>query len=128
MDAQSTRLANRNKYADAESGSRNKETVLMGTALRDILLRDFAPSDLVVHQRKDPASPQRKGIFSQDQLIQSWCTRQLRGNGPALEVEGDPIITLNDSQRRAVAKMLSERISLIQGVSHDGSVLSASCV
>lgn len=54
-----------------------------------------------------------RGVLARDQMIQSW-TRRYRSS-QALEVEGDPIIPLNQSQLRAIAMMLSERVSLVQG-------------
>jgi hypothetical protein len=94
------------------------ETILSGTTLKDILLRDFSTPQQAVQFRTDPVHPQRRGMFGNDQLIMSWCARQLRETGPPLEVEGDPKVDqLNRSQRKAIAMMLSERISLIQGVS-----------
>ena len=125
IDRDSTRLAADQKRAEIErvdgtpsAMSRyTRETILSGTALRDVLLRDFATPDNSVAFRKDPSHPQRQGMFTNDMLIMSWCKRQLRQGERPLEVEGDPEIQLNASQRKAIAMMLSERVSLIQGVS-----------
>lgn len=72
---------------------------LAGTALRDVLTG------------QDPvAGP---GLFAEDQRIHSWCERYARAR--PLRVEGDPELGLNQSQLRAVAMMLRERVSLVQG-------------
>jgi hypothetical protein len=56
------------------------------------------------------------GAFSQDQRIRSWYLRHMQTK--PVWIEGDPPLEgLNDSQRRAVATMVGERVSLIQGVS-----------
>ncbi|KZO91754.1 P-loop containing nucleoside triphosphate hydrolase protein [Calocera viscosa TUFC12733] len=59
--------------------------------------------------------PERKptGAFASDQLIQSWARRYRRPN--PVVVEGDPKLALNETQTRAIAMMLSERLSLVQG-------------
>jgi hypothetical protein len=62
-----------------------------------------------------------QGVLARNQLIQSW-TRRYRtedGREPVI-VEGDPMVPLNPSQMRAIAMMLSERLSLVQGVSAGG--------
>ena len=57
------------------------------------------------------------GIFSLDQRIHSWA-RRYRVPGHPVVVEGDPDLgALNATQRRAVAVMVGERVSLVQGVS-----------
>lgn len=124
IDSQSTRMAAAQKRREIEhydeqpiNRSYTRETILSGTALRDILLKDFSQPGRAVPFRKDPSHPQRQGMFSKDMLIMSWCRRQLRPGGVPLEVEGDPNVRLNTSQRKAIAMMLSERLSLIQGVS-----------
>jgi hypothetical protein len=64
------------------------------------------------------AVPGPGGILSRNQLINSW-TRRYRtpeGREPVV-VEGDPQVGLNGSQMMAIAMMLSERLSLVQGVS-----------
>lgn len=116
-------MAAEQKQAELEHGDGSqptsrftKETILTGTALRDILLRDFTTPGKSVPFRKDPSHPQRQGMFTNDMLIMSWCRRQLRPGRRPLEIEGDPDVQLNSSQRKAIAMMLSERVSLIQGV------------
>ncbi|CAO1632136.1 unnamed protein product [Sympodiomycopsis kandeliae] len=52
-------------------------------------------------------------IFAEDLRIKSWYERHLLSNPVA--VEGDPELQLNESQLKAVATMLSSRLSLIQG-------------
>jgi hypothetical protein len=87
--------------------------ILPGTALRRVLLDDFMPRDPSVPR---PAQLNGPGFFADNELIQSWCRRQLVKGREPVEVEGDPELTLNTSQRRAIATMLSSDISLIQGV------------
>jgi hypothetical protein len=59
------------------------------------------------------------GSFIRNELIRSWTTRY-RAEGEVIKAEGDPEIPLNPSQMRAIAMMLSERLSLVQGVSSGG--------
>ncbi|KZT59581.1 P-loop containing nucleoside triphosphate hydrolase protein [Calocera cornea HHB12733] len=61
------------------------------------------------------AEPERMptGVFSSNQLIQSWAHRYRRPN--PIVIEGDPVLPLNETQTRAIAMMLSERLSLVQG-------------
>jgi len=122
-----------------------KQTILSGTAMRDVLLRafqeDFVPYDSYssainadVHavvpdgtQLKPtdidatavPTDRSPDGILARNQLIQSW-TRRFRDT--PLLVEGDPELELNPSQTKAIAMMLGERLSLVQGV---GPVLTS---
>ncbi|WFD19887.1 hypothetical protein MCAP1_002128 [Malassezia caprae] len=72
---------------------------LAGTALRDVLTGQGAAGG--------------PGLFAQDQRIHSWCERYARAR--PLRMEGDPELGLNQSQLRAVAMMLRERVSLVQG-------------
>lgn len=60
-----------------------------------------------------PAS--MSGALIRNQVIKSWTTRY-RAEGELVKAEGDPEIPLNPSQLRAIAMMLSERLSLVQGV------------
>lgn len=120
-----------------------EQRILFGTALRDLLLRRFqadyapespgsqgldledvaaetvnmGPKDMEASSSPTPHEGETpRGILTQNKLIDSW-TRRYRtpaGSEP-LQVEGDPIIPLNDSQTRAIAMMLSERLSLVQG-------------
>ncbi|KAL0580423.1 hypothetical protein V5O48_001576 [Marasmius crinis-equi] len=54
------------------------------------------------------------GVFSENMLIHSWAARYSRPN--PVVVEGDPPLDgLNESQIRAMATMIGERISLVQG-------------
>lgn len=58
------------------------------------------------------------GSLIRNELIRSWTTRY-RAEGEVVKAEGDPHIPLNPSQMRAIAMMLSERLSLVQGVSDE---------
>jgi hypothetical protein len=90
------------------------QTVLPGTALRSVLLNTW------MSKESDESSPSRldgAGFFSDNELIQSWCRRQLVEGREPIDIEGDPHLTLNTSQKRAIAMMLSSNISLVQGVS-----------
>jgi len=88
------------------------ELVLQGTYLWDVLLESFSDDP-------DPQSKSEEnqpGIFFPNQQIQSWAKRYSVLGDP-IEVEGDPkLLGLNATQRRAIAVMLKERVSLIQGV------------
>ena len=121
------------------------QTILNGTTIRDILLRafqtDYLPLSSSADAQTDPSTdgliviPEAatmkptdidatplptphahsapRGILARDQMIQSW-TRRYRSL-QSLPIEGDPDIPLNQSQLRAMAMMLSERVSLVQG-------------
>lgn len=106
--------------------------MLHGTYLRHILLDSFSPTSESTHstplQRADEVEyPSHetldhgskvlkvsRGAFKQDMRIMSWAKRYTRPN-PVI-VEGDPVLPLNSSQVRAVATMIAEDMSLIQGV------------
>ena len=128
----------------SEARHYGRQTILSGTALRDKLLRafqeEFTPYDstspavnAAVHAVV-PAITDLKptdvdaiamplfqagqppgGILCRNQMIQSW-TKRHRAALP-LPMEGDPDLDLNTSQTKAMAMMLSERLSLVQGVS-----------
>ena len=106
--------------------------MLHGTYLRHILLGSFSPTSESTHstplQRADEvsyvlretldhcngASKDSRGVFKEDMRIMSWAKRYMRPN--PVRVEGDPSLSLNASQVRAVATMIGEAMSLIQGV------------
>ena len=111
------------------------EYVVQGTQLRNVLLRSFTPAELAVHEPHHMQDPSEKaypshevldhpisrtgsggGAFKDDLRIRSWATRYAQKN--PVVAEGDPTVKgLNESQVRAAAMMIGERISLIQGVS-----------
>ncbi|WVR06847.1 hypothetical protein IAU60_003883 [Kwoniella sp. DSM 27419] len=75
---------------------------------------EMQPSDLdAVPQPPLPAT-QTPSILADNQMINSW-TKRYRRPGTPIRVEGDPHVLLNESQTRAIAMMLSERLSLVQG-------------
>lgn len=88
------------------------EPVLLGTALRDIIVGPLGKTAAAQAKPEDQG-----GMFGDDMLIMSWCRRHLRKGTAFLPAEGDPDVKLNESQKRAIALMLSRRLSLIQGVS-----------
>ena len=128
-----------------------KQTILSGTTLRDKLLRafqeDFIPYDSSsptneVHDQAVVPPPtftkpfdidatsvpplleqESSGILARNQLIHSWAKRHRRAQLP---MSGDPELELNPSQTRAIAMMLSERLSLVQGVS-DARIVCDGC-
>lgn len=81
-----------------------KELVLAGSKISDVLL-DMEP----------PMERDTSNSFDGDMRIKSWMERYARDN--PLIMEGDPELGLNQSQMKAVAMMLKERVSLVQGVS-----------
>lgn len=100
--------------------------ILQGTHLRDVILHSFilpslsnsisAPSNDTETEETSSAILGNAGAFKDDQRIQSWARRYSRPN--PVVVEGDPPLDgLNQSQTRAMATMIGERVSLIQGVS-----------
>ncbi|WVW84149.1 hypothetical protein I302_106178 [Kwoniella bestiolae CBS 10118] len=124
------------------------QTILRGTAIRDLLFRAFQedytpashsrtsagqvhhhtlPTDHIVQDTSEmrlsdldaipepiPDRTPATGILAKNQLIQSW-TERYRRPGQPVEMEGDPKVGLNESQLKAIAMMLSERLSLVQG-------------
>ena len=106
--------------------------IFQGTHLRDVLLRSFSPAlpskhvplqpaddvnyishEMLEHQSRE--SGDHSGAFKDDMRIQSWARRYSEVN--PVRVEGDPTLSgLNATQTRAVAMMIGERISLVQGV------------
>jgi hypothetical protein len=107
------------------------QIILQGTHLRDVLLRSFSQTTPSLHnplQRPDDIDYPREalehgsrmngdssGAFRDDMQIMSWA-RRYREIEP-VKVEGDPVMAdLNSTQIRAVAMMIGERASLVQGV------------
>ena len=111
----------------------DRQFVIQGTHLRDVLLRSFSPVSASLHQPLQASDEvqyvshetlehqsrderEHGGAFKDDMRIQSWARRYARTN--PIVMDGDPILdSLNATQIRAVAMMIGERISLIQGVS-----------
>jgi hypothetical protein len=109
-----------------------QEYMLHGTHLRHVLLDSFSPTSESTHstplQKPDEVgyvshetldhgsriSKDSRGVFKDDMRIMSWAKRYMRPN--PVRVEGDPYLPLNASQTRAVATMIGESTSLIQGV------------
>ncbi|BEI82979.1 hypothetical protein CcaverHIS002_0308470 [Cutaneotrichosporon cavernicola] len=97
--------------ADAARQKTPEQRILFGTALRDLLLRRFQ-ADYTPKLDIEGA----ESVEDDNKLIDSWTRRYRTPAGvKPLVVEGDPEIPLNDSQTRAIAMMLSERLSLVQG-------------
>lgn len=142
-------------FADEKVAVRNplpEQMKLLGTHLRDKILRAFQrpyrprnpdgspksspeltaqalptqPTDVdAVPVPSEPEVNMRaETILSSNQMIKSWTDRY-RVTSEPLRIEGDPEIGLNPSQMRAIAMMLSERLSLVQGVSPDFCVATA---
>lgn len=120
-----------------EADASDREYILQGTHLRDVLLRSFRPApataaasddveglnDRLLPSPSEPATDHDlktvqaspDGIFAADMRIQSWARRYSRKE--PLVVEGDPVLSdLNSTQIRAVAMMLENRFTLVQGV------------
>jgi hypothetical protein len=76
---------------------------------------DDADSEALLDPSESESPSASLGAFKDDMLIQSWARRY--SSPTPLVVEGDPPLGLNERQRRAVAMMIRERISLVQGVS-----------
>lgn len=85
----------------------------------------LSPTDLDATPKPHLASGTGKtlksGILSRNTLIRSWAERHRSGREIPVEVEGDPHVPLNRTQLRAMGMMLSEALSLVQGVSHVNS-------
>ncbi|KAK0236890.1 P-loop containing nucleoside triphosphate hydrolase protein [Armillaria nabsnona] len=85
----------------------DREEILNGTHLRDVILRGKDQGDM-------DENVETSGVFRDNQLIYSWAKRYMRPN--PVVVEGDPVIDgLNATQVRAMAQMIGERFSLVQG-------------
>lgn len=115
-----------------EANTSDHEVMLQGTYLRDILLRSYLPSpDESAELSSDPTNNHApsvlcpaeaenqqvdlRGLFQDDSRIMSWATRYSKPC-PVI-VEGDPALEgLNVTQIRAIAMMLNNRCSLVQGV------------
>ena len=57
----------------------------------------------------------RQSILMRHPRLNDWVTRHRHG-GKVEKVKDDPELTLNESQIKAIAMMLGERLSLVQGV------------
>jgi hypothetical protein len=114
----------------------DRQLIFQGTHLRDVLLRTFDPSadphahialqaadevaylpyEALEHRGKLASGLSDMGAFKHDVRIQSWARRYAEIE--PVVVEGDPVLEgLNSTQRRAMALMIGQRISLVQGVS-----------
>lgn len=83
---------------------------LQGTSLIEALLPKGETSSKTVEAATQSSL---SSIFEPDLRIRSWCERYARSD--SLVMEGDPDLSLNASQLKAVATMLGNRLSLIQG-------------
>ncbi|KAH9960270.1 AAA domain-containing protein [Russula dissimulans] len=127
-----TQLHQDPRALEKDTSNPESELVLLGTHIRDVILRSFSPTDGVYEpqpfQAADDASyaahdtldhpaeigAEHWGIFKDDMRIQSWARRHLRVN--PVRVEGDPeLYGLNATQIRAIAMMVGQRITLIHG-------------
>ncbi|KII90282.1 hypothetical protein PLICRDRAFT_40479 [Plicaturopsis crispa FD-325 SS-3] len=112
----------------APAAAADREVILQGTHLRDVLLRSFAqPTHRALQEADDVRYPEHDaldhagdaggsqgGAFAEDMRVHSWA-RRYRELVP-VRVEGDPELTgLNSTQTRAIAMMLAEPVSLVQG-------------
>jgi len=111
----------------------DRQFVMQGTHLRDVFLRSFSPASTSLHQplqapdeveyvshetleHQSRDEHEHSGAFKDDMRIQSWARRYALPN--PIEMDGDPVLDgLNPTQIRAVAMMIGEPISLVQGVS-----------
>jgi len=124
------------RILEEDNSNPDGELILLGTHMRDFILRSFSPSGSVYEpkpfQAADDASyaahetldhpaqigAENGGIFRDDMRIQSWARRYSRVN--PVRVEGDPELRgLNATQIRAIAMMVGERVTLVHGVRTD---------
>ncbi|KAJ3862668.1 P-loop containing nucleoside triphosphate hydrolase protein [Lentinula novae-zelandiae] len=146
--------------SSGSEGQREREYILMGTHLRDVLLQSSQPSesphahralqdaedpnyverDVLEHdyhpdhlslptggfQEQPPSLGDNHGAFHDDMLISSWANRYSHPN--PVVIEGDPqfeeLSRMNETQKRAMAMMIGERISLVQGPPGTGKTLT----
>ncbi|KIJ60439.1 hypothetical protein HYDPIDRAFT_98653 [Hydnomerulius pinastri MD-312] len=115
---------------DADSAP-DKQYIMQGTHLRDVLLESFSPASTSLHEPLQAADEvqyvshetlehqsredrDHGGAFKDDMRIQSWARRYSQKD--PIRIDGDPVLDgLNPTQIRAVAMMIGERISLVQG-------------
>ncbi|KAK7031328.1 P-loop containing nucleoside triphosphate hydrolase protein, partial [Favolaschia claudopus] len=109
---------------EASPMSSDHEQILLGTHLRDVLLRSSQPviqdddSDVspsaAVEGATYPLPVETYGAFKDDQRIQSWARRYSQLD--PIVMEGDPPLEgLNTTQIQAMALMIGHRLSLVQG-------------
>lgn len=126
------------QHLEAAAMSADRELILQGTHLRDILLRSsqpvaeekgteeqqgesqqpesgFVADDGALKDEEAAETADIHGAFKDDQRIHSWARRYSQPS--PLVMEGDPPLEgLNTTQIRAMALMIGQRLSLIQGV------------
>jgi hypothetical protein len=126
------------QHLEAAAMSADRELILQGTHLRDILLRSsqpvaeekgteeqqgesqqpesgFVADDGALKDEEAEETADIHGAFKDDQRIHSWARRYSQPS--PLVMEGDPPLEgLNTTQIRAMALMIGQRLSLIQGV------------
>ncbi|KAJ7115532.1 P-loop containing nucleoside triphosphate hydrolase protein [Mycena crocata] len=106
------------RQLEAGAMSDDRELILQGTHLRDILLHSSQPergenAEQGVRSEGEPAA-EADGAFKDDQRIHSWAQRYSQLD--PVVVEGDPPLDgLNPTQIRAMALMIGQRLSLVQG-------------
>ncbi|KAH7924454.1 P-loop containing nucleoside triphosphate hydrolase protein [Leucogyrophana mollusca] len=117
--------------ADSVHQTPDRQFILHGTHLRDVLLRSFSPSSSSLHaplqapdevayvphetlEHQSREGRDHGGAFKDDMRIQSWARRYAEWD--PIRIDGDPVLAgLNPTQVRAIAMMIGERISLVQG-------------
>ena len=131
-----TQLQHDPRILEQDNSDPESELILLGTHMRDVILRSFSPSGGVYEPKPSQVAEDAShathgtldhpvqigtetgGISRDDMRIQSWARRYSRVN--PVRVEGDPELHgLNETQIRAVAMMVGERITLIHGVRTD---------
>ncbi|GAA5871027.1 hypothetical protein JCM8547_005335 [Rhodosporidiobolus lusitaniae] len=131
LDPSRQRLRNADHIAQLQSNflqahvaGTPREWTLQGTELREIIVPHLPSPSSSPHDPSLPslspsatdtaASTHPSSLLRSNQLINSWIQRYSRP-GPPLAMPGDPELGLNESQTRAIAMGLGERLSLIQG-------------
>ncbi|GJN91923.1 hypothetical protein Rhopal_004948-T1 [Rhodotorula paludigena] len=109
-----------------------REWTLQGTELRELVVPASAPSSssgttdlserpnvrsaapsLGTSAAKSAATETHSDVLRDNQLINSWIERYQRDD--PIVLPGDPDLGLNESQTKAIAMALGEKLSLIQG-------------
>lgn len=117
-----------------------REWTLQGTELRELVVPASAPSSssgttdlserpnvrsaapsLGTSAAKSAATETHSDVLRDNQLINSWIERYQRDD--PIVLPGDPDLGLNESQTKAIAMALGEKLSLIQGVRPEASRL-----
>jgi hypothetical protein len=118
----------------AVDSANDNSPVVVGTHLRDILLRSFQPAEdqhahvhlqnpsavgypshELDHDSDGQSNPHTFGAFKDQPEVQDWAIRYSKKN-PVVKDNDPKLEGVNNTQRKAMAYMIGQRLSLVQGV------------